>query len=362
MRYFMGREIGRNDPCPCGSGKKYKKCCLGKDDDPAYSDISNLPQIYKELRKKARIKECIHPDKESCSERIIGAHSIQNNKVLSRISDNGIVYMPCPKPDLTFNLQKSYGRREATVFTGFCGYHDKVVFQPIEDNDFNGSAEHVFLYVYRAFALEYHKKKEAARMEQLFFEKKTSIATMPDRAVAGKTGFEMAIKDFEDEKALFDEALLLKHYDVLTSFIWEFPRFANFAVTGYEAPKFDLSGKKIQDLLNPNIPARHIYLCVFPENNKTYVIIAWLKAYDGLFSTYKENLSSLTEAEKKNYINNTVPIIAENIAIKPSSWDALSDIEKKEFSMLFAGKEDFMELIGEKLDRLQAPRYDLFSI
>ena len=22
---------GRNDPCPCGSGKKYKKCCLGKD-------------------------------------------------------------------------------------------------------------------------------------------------------------------------------------------------------------------------------------------------------------------------------------------------------------------------------------------
>lgn len=23
-------KIGRNDPCPCGSGKKYKKCCFGK--------------------------------------------------------------------------------------------------------------------------------------------------------------------------------------------------------------------------------------------------------------------------------------------------------------------------------------------
>ena len=21
------KDIGRNDPCPCGSGKKYKKCC-----------------------------------------------------------------------------------------------------------------------------------------------------------------------------------------------------------------------------------------------------------------------------------------------------------------------------------------------
>jgi uncharacterized protein YchJ len=23
-------EPGRNDPCPCGSGKKYKKCCGAK--------------------------------------------------------------------------------------------------------------------------------------------------------------------------------------------------------------------------------------------------------------------------------------------------------------------------------------------
>jgi preprotein translocase subunit SecA len=22
-----GRKIGRNEPCPCGSGKKYKRCC-----------------------------------------------------------------------------------------------------------------------------------------------------------------------------------------------------------------------------------------------------------------------------------------------------------------------------------------------
>jgi uncharacterized protein YecA (UPF0149 family) len=24
------RKIGRNEPCPCGSGKKYKKCCMNK--------------------------------------------------------------------------------------------------------------------------------------------------------------------------------------------------------------------------------------------------------------------------------------------------------------------------------------------
>ena len=28
----MMEDIGRNDPCYCGSGKKYKKCCLFKED------------------------------------------------------------------------------------------------------------------------------------------------------------------------------------------------------------------------------------------------------------------------------------------------------------------------------------------
>ena len=26
----IGKKIGRNDPCPCGSGKKYKQCCMRK--------------------------------------------------------------------------------------------------------------------------------------------------------------------------------------------------------------------------------------------------------------------------------------------------------------------------------------------
>lgn len=358
----MGKRIGRNDPCPCGSGKKYKKCCLGKEDDPDCSDISSFAQIYKDLRKQARFKECIHPDKRSCSERIIGAHSIQNNKILSRISDNGIVYMPCPKPDLSFELQKEYGRKEATVFTGFCGHHDKTVFQPIEDNDFAGTNEQVFLYIYRAFALEYHRKQEALRIEKLLFSKKPSIANMSDMTVDGKTGFGMAVDDLEDEKAIFDQALLMKKYDVLTSFVWEFPGFSNFAATGGETPSSDFSGKPIQDLLDPNQPARHIYFYVFPEHSKTYAIVAWLKKYDDLFSNIKKRLENLTEMEKRNYINNTIPIVTENIVVKPSSWERLSNQAKQAFTVLFLGVADFMEVDNRKYDRFSEPSFDLFSL
>jgi hypothetical protein len=37
---------GRNDPCPCGSGKKFKKCCLGSGsyDDPFISWLRRTPR------------------------------------------------------------------------------------------------------------------------------------------------------------------------------------------------------------------------------------------------------------------------------------------------------------------------------
>jgi tetratricopeptide (TPR) repeat protein len=32
MRQTAMAKLGRNDPCPCGSGKKYKKCCLAENE------------------------------------------------------------------------------------------------------------------------------------------------------------------------------------------------------------------------------------------------------------------------------------------------------------------------------------------
>jgi hypothetical protein len=32
---ITGQHLGRNDPCHCGSGRKYKHCCLEKDEAAA---------------------------------------------------------------------------------------------------------------------------------------------------------------------------------------------------------------------------------------------------------------------------------------------------------------------------------------
>ena len=35
MTPTTGAQVGRNERCPCGSGRKYKQCCLGKDEEKA---------------------------------------------------------------------------------------------------------------------------------------------------------------------------------------------------------------------------------------------------------------------------------------------------------------------------------------
>ncbi|MGD9300830.1 MAG: type I methionyl aminopeptidase [Desulfobacterales bacterium] len=50
-------KVGRNAPCPCGSGLKYKKCCLGKSGD----SVPDLAEIYLKkygirLKKKSDIE------------------------------------------------------------------------------------------------------------------------------------------------------------------------------------------------------------------------------------------------------------------------------------------------------------------
>ena len=45
-------KIGRNDPCPCGSGKKYKNCCLRK-------ETMGIPDRIKQAVKESGYNEDI---------------------------------------------------------------------------------------------------------------------------------------------------------------------------------------------------------------------------------------------------------------------------------------------------------------
>src|ERR1700691_2506387 len=45
---------GRNDPCPCGSGNKYKKCCLAKEEAVAREQLVKAQAPRDTLRRDQR--------------------------------------------------------------------------------------------------------------------------------------------------------------------------------------------------------------------------------------------------------------------------------------------------------------------
>lgn len=47
--FIPSKEPNRNEICFCGSGKKYKKCCLNKVDKARKTHSYLMPQQYKKL-------------------------------------------------------------------------------------------------------------------------------------------------------------------------------------------------------------------------------------------------------------------------------------------------------------------------
>ncbi|MGX7078401.1 SEC-C metal-binding domain-containing protein [Globicatella sanguinis] len=329
---------------------------MGKKKKQSKKDLKRrLSEQFQSTVKKSRIKECLHPKKEECSENIIKAHSIQNNKVLSKISKNGNVIMPIPKSDNPFQLTTEYGRKRATVFTGFCGHHDQM-FSPIEDFDFNYEIKQVFLYIYRAFAVEYHRKMEGLKQQEEM--KKFTTDSIIDYT---QLGFTLAKRDMEKDKEVFDAAILNNEFNVLNYVVYEFDKEINFAATGFLTPIDDLNGNKIQSLSDYDAKMSNLYFSVFPEENKSYAIVAVLKN-DELLADYVTSLKGLTQEEEKNFINYLIIKGTENLVINPDAWYALSEVDKESFNYSFAQIEDFFGMPTDKGYQIKNQGFDLFNL
>ena len=51
------KETGRNDLCPCGSGKKYKKCHLANDEEIAHNALAQTKILEEKSLEEARDEE-----------------------------------------------------------------------------------------------------------------------------------------------------------------------------------------------------------------------------------------------------------------------------------------------------------------
>lgn len=358
----MDLKIKRNESCPCGSGLKYKNCCLERKDENHIVNPNDINKFINKNINQNKIKQCIHPNHDECKGKIIKAHSIQNNRILNRLSFNGEVKMI--KPNVQKNIivmdMKDKGRGAATTFTGFCGYHDNKVFEDIEEKDYSGELKQNFLFSYRAFAFEYHKKMEAFNAYRSMVKMKPSL--LKDKQFLRLyRGYELSIKDFHFHKEMFDKSLIEESYTGIETLVLTLDKEVNIALCSGFAVEYDLKGNKLNDVTSlEEEPLKFFTFNLFPQGDKTIVLFSWLQKDRDFYKGYIDQLVSLTPKELERYLNNLIPSYVENLAVNPALWDQFSEEQKDEFLQIYL--EDFSVMRFDAKKNLMEPRsYDLFG-
>ncbi|MBC1270472.1 hypothetical protein GNF07_25825, partial [Trichormus variabilis FSR] len=269
----------------------------------------------------------------------VKAHSIQNNKILNKISLNGNVYCFSLSEDDEHHLQvvlAKKGRKVATIFTGFCSYHDNAIFKPIEEQDFQkNNYQQEFLFAYRALAKEYHAKKELIKR----LEKVKEISDLKEKwqiqqLDALLIGSQITLNKLEDNKQIFNSVLKQRNFDIIGTRIIKLHGECQIAVSSVFAIVNDLNGKNIHntiEFVDLNKELKLLYVTIFPQGGKTYILFSYLRRHRKYLAPVIRQIANRSIAEQKKIISNMIAVYVENLALSPNAWGKMSDSEKSIF-------------------------------
>ncbi|WP_294126205.1 SEC-C domain-containing protein [uncultured Clostridium sp.] len=379
----------KNRECFCGSGKKFKSCCMSKINsqkkivsDEVLSNPNRLNQLLFERLKSTDYKTCFYPEKEKCKKPIKNAHTLQNNGILSLISENGHVRIY----DLLNKVRKGTSTKEvsknsATTFYGFCEYHDSVVFKEIELLPYTASEKQNFLHAYRTCAQEYHKKNRMLKAIQNCFKDNPIVVNIPG-FIESYENMELSFKDVEKYMNIFNEAFKNNDFNILESYVYKFDQMYDFAVTTMFNPTFDINGKMLNDIYSKDEERlKSVFISILPTQTNSFFIISYLKEDFEHFKEYLEKIKAFTDDQLKIFLNNLIPTYSENIVLSPRLWDKWTPFSRREYEKVINGEiGDFSKLISLELpfdsledyieglmiknganDMMKKPKYDLFK-
>ncbi len=307
------------------------------DDSDALTE-EELIEFRKTIKRNwslATIKECFHHDKSQCKGKIKKAHSLQSNGRLSMITaevrGNQMLYTftsHIPSRTRTYADLDPIGKAEASTFFGFCDHHDTVLFSPIENFEFDGSAKHLFLHSYRSYAHSYHRKMEEYR---IWTENIDFIKTVPkDYYTEYRRGLDLAMKDALHYKPRLDEALEAEHYDFFEYLVFEKEGLFPFAVSSQLNPITSYKGKPMNMHIDPEVPFSQPLLTLLPDKGKTIVIVAAFPE-DKDSITLLDELNELPSLKLEKAVSSLAIACCENTFFSPLVWNSLSKIEKRRF-------------------------------
>lgn len=328
-------KIGRNEPCWCGSGKKYKKCHLDRENQPSFSKADAHRAVNSFVSKR----DCYVPKelKVECSSKIINAHTVSKSASLKPIASNGHVMTPMASLKIfdetggKLKIQK-IGINKASTLTGFCAKHDKELFAPIEDEDFSLTSEKLFLLAYRPIVRElYAKETSSKRSIEVIREsdKGTSFINQISTqhfASDYEMGVDLGIRDLRFLKSELDSMLVQKKWENLKHYVFELEGIANIVSSFSCMPEQSFDGKTIQTL-GPEIELPNIGIFNLVNfKNKSYFVCSWIEQHaDFMMNDFISTLTSKPLDRVGDMIIGFILTYAENVFMSPKWWGGLSE-------------------------------------
>lgn len=337
----MSTKIGRNDPCWCGSGEKYKRCHLRRESEKPVTQ----QELINTLKTTFEKKMCLHPEAPNkCNGGIIRAHTIQRNGGLSSIAQKGHVYTPIYSIllDEAFVKIKLQGINKASTITGFCGLHDKQLFSPIEDSDLQPTREQALLLAYRAICREIYAKRIA--IETIPFgrslDRGKGFSSQTDIQAHYKwyeAGTIKGLKNLEYHKAQMDNAIINRKFQDVFYYAIQFDRIPDILCSGSFHPTYDFHGNEVQDLesiIKTDIQANHIAFSLLRNSKGGIGLFSWVGDQKANVR-FVQSLHSLSDMQIVHSIFRLTVEYFENIFIAPSWWENLMKIQQKKFISRF---------------------------
>ncbi len=331
-------KIGWNDSCWCGSGKKFKRChyLIKKPDKSLAADVAKLYRLSSFQR------VCLAPERYigECSDTVISAHTVPKSHLV-RIASEGHVrqirveFSP-GSAQLPFK-ERLIGVNQASTITGFCGFHDDVLFAPLEKQPFSATSEQCFLLMYRAIARELFLKqavvKSTEKRKKIFGARR--IRMRPEAAGLADShelGSRKGLRDIASYKTEVDALLLRRAFEATRSYVLEFEGIQDIMGGGALFPECDFGGSFLPNrarlgVMEGERPDLMSFSGIAGERNG-FVVFSWLPSSDRTCMPFIESLEGVSDDSLGDALLRFFCEFCENTYFRPAWWDRLTEMQR----------------------------------
>ncbi len=323
------KERKHFEPCWCGSGKKYKKCHMLREQEKPYS-IGKIQNLQGKIFWKKR--GCMHPSAspEVCRGKVIDSHTIQRKGPLERIinTTNHVMHFEANSTDGGVNVAE-IGWRKASVFPGFCSYHDSTLFDPIEQGGFSGEHEHCVLHAFRNICNEYYRKKaliESFEFQRtcldrgLNLDRQISTQNSCIKSIAGQN---KSLDEMSNIRNKFEAAIAQDNYDAFESKCYFFKGRLDVVSSSVFQCEFDFLGNKLIDMWDLSLDADMLSHSVVDTDDGGAIVFVWLKGAKDA-NTVIDSFDNLPDVEKCDIFIQYCFVNCENTFFSEQWWTGLS--------------------------------------